>query len=109
MHRFANSLLLIALVLPYARAPLCQAGSHEHADHHHAGMVAAFASASDDGPAATGDCHSLMGCTVVLQASLAEVGASFRALAQAWDPALQGGAVVIPSRASPDTPPPRTA
>ena len=109
MRRIATPLLLLVLVLPYARAPLCQAGSHEHADHHHAGMVAAFADAPGDGKAATGDCHSLMGCTVVVQASLAEVGASFRAFAQAWDPALQGGAVVIPSRASPDTPPPRTA
>ncbi|WP_420449117.1 hypothetical protein [Candidatus Palauibacter sp.] len=108
MRRLANSLLLIALVLPYARAPLCEAGSHEHPEHQHAGMVAAFADAPGDGSDAPGDCHSLMGCTVVLQTSLAAAGPGFRAFSQAWHPALQGSAALILSRASPDPPPPRT-
>lgn len=108
MRRLANSLLLIALVLPYARAPLCEAGSHEHPEDHHAGMVAAFADPPTNGSDAGGDCHSLMGCTVVLQTSLAAAAPGFRAFSQAWDPALQGSAAPILSRASPDTPPPRT-
>ncbi|WP_423925529.1 hypothetical protein [Candidatus Palauibacter sp.] len=108
MRRIAHSLLLIALILPYARAPLCEAGSHDHPDHHHAGMVAAFADAPGDASDAA-DCHSLMGCAVVLQASLAEAGPGFRTFSQTWDPTLQGSAAPILSRASPDTPPPRTA
>ena len=108
MRRFANSLLLIAVVLPYARAPLCEAGSHEHPSHNHA-IAAAFAPVAGEGAETTGDCHALMACTVVLQASLAEAEPGFRAFSQAWGPALQVSVAPIRSRASPDTPPPRTA
>ena len=107
MRRFAISLLLIAVVLPYARAPLCEVGSHEHPSHNHA-IAAALTSAAGDEAGTPGDCHTLMACTVVLLASLAETGAGFRSFSQAWDPALQGSVAPIPSRASPDTPPPRT-
>ncbi len=109
MRRFAHSLLLIALVLPYARAPLCQAGSHEHDEHHPMAGMSASLDTPSDGSDAAADCHSLMGCTVVLQSSLAEAGPGFRAFSQAWDPTLQGSAAPILSRASPDTPPPRIA
>lgn len=108
MRRFAISLLLIAVVLPYARAPLCEVGSHEHPSHNHA-IAAALTPVAGDEAATPGDCHTLMACTVVLLASLAETGAGFRAFSQTWDPALQGSVAPIPSRASPDTPPPRTA
>jgi len=107
MRRFANSLLLIAVVLPYARAPLCEAGSHEHPSHNHA-IAAAFTPVAGDEAETPGDCHALMACTIVLLASLAETGTGFRAFSQAWDPALQGSVAPIPSRASPDTPPPKT-
>ena len=108
MRRLANSLLLIALVLPFARVPLCEAASHDHPEHQHAGMVAAFTDAPGDGSDAAADCHSPMGCTVVPQTSLAGAGPGFRAFSQAWGPALQGSTAPILSRASPDTPPPRT-
>ena len=107
MRRFANSLLLITVVLPYARAPLCEAGSHEHPSHGHA-IAAAFTPVAGDEAGTPGDCHALMACTIVLLASLEETGTGFRAFSQAWDPALQGSVAPIPSRASPDTPPPKT-
>ena len=107
MRRFAISLLLIAVVLPYVRAPLCQVGSHEHSAHNHA-IAAALTPAGGDEAATPGDCHALMACTVVLLASLAETRAGFRSFSQAWDPALQSSVAPIPSLASPDTPPPRT-
>ena len=73
-----------------------------------AGMSASFDTPSDGSDAAA-DCHSLMGCAIVLQASLPAVGSGFREFTQAVDPTLQGSAAPIRSRASPDTPPPRTA
>ncbi|WP_419160962.1 hypothetical protein [Candidatus Palauibacter sp.] len=73
-----------------------------------AGMTA-FLDAPSDGSDAAADCHSLMGCAIVLQASLPAVGSGFREFTQAVDPTLQGSAAPIRSRASPDTPPPRTA
>lgn len=109
MRRFAHSLLLIALVLPYARAPLCQAGSHEHDEHAPMAEMSASLDTPSDGSDAAADCHALMGCTVVLQTSLPEVGPGFRAFSQAWGSTLQGSVAVILSRASPDTPPPRIA
>jgi hypothetical protein len=58
MTRLAGILFVIALVLPYARAPVCQAGAHEHGEtrllHHDAAALS--------GPHDGTDCHVLMGC-----------------------------------------------
>ena len=108
MRRLANSLLLIALVLPHARAPLCQAGAHEHEAHHRMAGMHALVDVSGEGEDADADCHSLMGCAVVLQASLPAARADFRTLTHASDAALAGYAAQLLSRASPDTPPPKT-
>ena len=61
-----------------------------------------------EGPDAGTDCHSLMGCAVVLQASLPLGSAGFRSFAHDADAALAGAALQLRSRASPDTPPPKT-
>lgn len=108
MRWFATFLLLTTLVLPYARAPLCEAGSHEHAGHHAMAGMRALAEAPGEGADAGADCHSLMGCAVVLQASLPTSAAVFRALPHESDAALPAAAAQLRSRASPDTPPPRT-
>ena len=107
MQRIAISLLLLALALPYARAPLCQAGSHEHAEHHGIAGVPAFDRTPSDAPGAAGDCHTLMGCATVLQTSLPVVATGFRAITHAAGDALAITAAPIRSRASPDTPPPK--
>lgn len=109
MRRFAISLLLAALVFPYARAPLCEAESHEHGRHHPMAGMPALAEAPAEGAEAGGDCHSLMGCAVVLQASLPVATADFRAFAHDGDVAPVGAAALLRSRASPDTPPPKIA
>ena len=71
MRRFAISLLLVTLVLPYLRA--------------------------------------LMGCAVVLQASLPAATAGFRSPADDSDATPVGAGTQLRSRASPDTPPPKAA
>ncbi len=103
---------LLALALPYARAPLCELGSRgheEHAemDHHEAGLVLI-------GPVLTGvadgapDCHVVMGCRVG-----AELVVGLIAAAAAPAPGLRGASaeagqgwleVLMP----PELPPPRT-
>ena len=108
MRRFAIPLLLAALVLPYARAPLCEAGSHEHGEHHAMAGSPTLVESPAEGPDAGTDCHSLMGCAVVLQASLPIGTVGFRSLAHDSDAALAGAALQLRSRASPDTPPPQT-
>ena len=108
MRRFAILLLLATLVLPYARAPLCEAGSHEHREHHAMAGLPILVESPGEGGDAGMDCHSLMGCAVVLQASLPMGTASFRSFAHDSNSALAGAAVQLRSRASPDTPPPKT-
>lgn len=108
MRRFAILLLLTTLVLPYARAPLCEAGSHEHEEHHAMAGARALVDAPGEGADAGADCHSLMGCAVVLQASLPPTAGVFRALPHESGAALPGAASHLRSRASPDTPPPKT-
>ena len=108
MRRFAIPLLLTTLVLPYARAPLCEAGSHEHGEHHAMAGLTTLVEAPAEGADAGADCHSLMGCAVVLQASLPMATAGFRSFAHDSDAALAGAAFQFRSRASPDTPPPKT-
>lgn len=60
MKRLSGILFMVALALPYARAPLCQVGGHDHGEgrmaHHEAQAV------SDAHGGAT--CHALMGCQV---------------------------------------------
>lgn len=108
MHRFTVPLLLATLVLPYARAPLCEAGSHEHGEHHAMAGLPALVEPPPEGGDAGTDCHSLMGCAVVLQASLPMGTAGFRSFAHDSDAALAGAVFQLRSRASPDTPPPKT-
>ncbi len=108
MRRFAIPLLLAALVLPYARAPLCEAGSHEHGEHHAMAGSPTLVESPVEGADAGTDCHSLMGCAVVLQASLPLGTAGFRSFAHDADAAPAGAALQLRSRASPDTPPPQT-
>lgn len=109
MQRIAIALLLLALALPYVRAPLCQAGSHDHGEHHQMAGKSAFDRPPHDASDAAAGCHALMGCTVVLQTSLSEVESRFRSFTQTSDPILRVSTVPIRSRASPDTPPPRIA
>lgn len=109
MHRLTRSLILLALVLPYARAPLCQAGSHEHGEHHPTQGMSTPAEARAEGLEAGADCHSLMGCAIVLQASLPVAPADFRAVPDDLGAPLAGAAAQLRSRASPDTPPPKAA
>lgn len=112
MDRFTRRstalLILVVLVLPYVRAPLCQAGSHEHADHHAPAGVRALVDLPSHASETATDCHTLMGCAVVLQASLPVVATGFRAFTHATGDALAIAAAPIRSRASPDTPPPKT-
>ena len=108
MRRSTALLILAVLVLPYVRAPLCQAGSHEHADHHASAGASAVPQMPSHDSEATTDCHTLMGCAVVLQASLPDVATGFRAFTHATGSALAIAAAPIRSRASPDTPPPKT-
>ena len=108
MRRFAIFLLLTTLVLPYAHAPLCEAGSHEHAEHRGMKGMPALAEAPGESADAGADCHSLMGCAVVLQASLPAAAAVFRALPHRSDASRPGAVAQLRSRASPDTPPPKT-
>jgi len=108
MRRFAIPLLLATLVLPYARAPLCKAGSHEHGEHHAMAGLPTLAESPAEGADGGADCHSLMGCAIVLQASLPMGTAGFRSFAYDSDAALAGAALQLRSRASPDTPPPKT-
>ena len=63
MFRVSNALLLVALVLPYARSPLCNAGQHAH---DHISNHRALDAADHSGHGGTG-CHSLMGCNVVIE------------------------------------------
>ena len=109
MHRLTRSLILLALVLPYARAPLCQAGSHEHGEHGPTHGMSTLAEARAEGLEPGADCHSLMGCAVVLQASLPAAPAEFRSAPLDFGAPLAGAAAQLRSRASPDTPPPKTA
>ena len=109
MRRFAISLLLATLVLPYLRAPLCEAGSHEHGDHHRMAGMRALVEPPPEGADAGTDCHSLMGCAVVLQASLPAATAGFRSPADDSDATPVGAGTQLRSRASPDTPPPKAA
>lgn len=108
MRRLTVPLLLATLVLPYARAPLCEADSHEHGEHHAMAGLPTLVEPPAGGPDAGTDCHSLMGCAVVLQASLPMGTASFRSFAHDSNSALAGAAIQLRSRASPDTPPPKT-
>ena len=107
MHRLASFLILLALALPYARAPLCQAGSHEHAEHHTTQGMSRLAEVRAEGLETGADCHSLMGCAVVLQASLPAAPADFRSAPLDFGAPLAGAAAQLRSRASPDTPPPK--
>ena len=108
MLRSTVPLLLATLVLPYVRAPLCEAGSHEHGEHHAMAGLPTLVEPPSEGSDAGTDCHSLMGCAVVLQASLPMGAAGFRAFAHDSDVAFAGAALQLRSRASPDTPPPKT-
>ena len=72
-----------------------------------AGM-ATLAEAPGDGADTGADCHSLMGCAVALQASLPTSAAVFRALPLGSDASRPGATAQLRSRASPDTPPPKT-
>lgn len=108
MRRLTIPLLLATLVLPYARAPLCEAGSHEHGEHHAMAGLPSLVEPPAEGADAGTDCHSLMGCAVVLQASLPVGTAGFRSFAHDSGAALAGAACQLRSRASPDTPPPKT-
>ncbi|MYA34312.1 MAG: hypothetical protein F4164_05885 [Gemmatimonadales bacterium] len=108
MRRLTIPLLLATLVLPYARAPLCEAGSHEHGEHHAMAGLPTLVESPVEGAGAGRDCHSLMGCAVVLQASLPLGTTSFRSFAHDSNVALAGAAFQLRSRASPDTPPPKT-
>lgn len=108
MRQLAVPLLLATLVLPYVRAPLCEAGSHEHGEHHAMAELPTLVEPSTEGPDAGTDCHSMMGCAVLLQASLPMNTAGFRAFAHDSATALAGAACQLRSRASPDTPPPKT-
>ena len=61
MRRLSALALLITVAFPFARAPLCQAGQHEHQDEHvmpHTGGQTVFN--ADDGM----DCHVQMKCQV---------------------------------------------
>lgn len=106
-RRSSALVILVVLVLPYARAPLCQAGSHEHADHDAPAGVHALVDQPGHGSEAAMDCHRLMGCAIVLQASLPVVATGFRAITHSAGDALAITAAPIRSRASPDTPPPK--
>ena len=99
--------ILVVLVLPYVRAPLCQAGSHEHMDHDAPAGVHALVDQPSHGSEAATDCHRLMGCAIVLQASLPAVATGFRAIGHTAGDAPAITAAPIRSRASPDTPPPK--
>ena len=69
MRRLGALILLVAFSLPFARAPLCQAGSHEHtgshehAEHHEHVMYDAAAESITSSPDER-SCHDLMQCQV---------------------------------------------
>ena len=109
MRRCAISLLLIVLVLPYLRAPLCEAGSHEHEGHDPMAGMRALVEAPPEGADPVADCHSLMGCAGVPQASLPVAAAGFRSPGSNSDTAPTAASSQLRSRASPDTPPPKAA
>lgn len=104
MLRLPALTLLIALVLPYARAPLCQAGAHEHEEgqmmaHHEEDVVS--------GPDSDIDCHTLMACQVGADLVAITLGpAAHAALGPTNDRALPTQSP--PNiRFSPEVPPPR--
>lgn len=103
MARLSGIVFLITLVLPYARAPLCQAGAHEHGEgrfvHHEAHTLS--------GPHSGDGCHALMGC---------QIGADFEPGILAHPADLTGGATPESTsqrqtppdiRLTPESPPPR--
>lgn len=104
MNRVIPALLLIVLVLPYARTPICSTSGHPHEGHHRS--VAAFAAHDGHGGDAS-DCHALMACDTSIQgitvpaAPTAEVDAGSLAGARSVSPGYEG-----PAR-TPIPPPPQ--
>ena len=128
MTRFASFVLLLGLVLPYARMPGCVSAGHEHAGqerseephagHGHAGVERAAPHDSrgnvsttgpgSDGARDTDDCHRGMACGTTLQGVLrADAG---RSIATQRIPAVRVLAPVphdAPAR-EPLSPPPQS-
>ena len=100
-------LILAVLALPYVRAPLCQAGSHDHLDNHATAGAGVLVNTPGEGSEEATDCHTLMSCAAVLQASHPVVKPGFQALAHTTGNSRVP--VVVPNlpQASPDTPPPK--
>lgn len=102
MRRIPGLLLLLAVALPYARAPMCEADAHEH----HHGSVHTV-EAPEHGAETAIDCHALMGCGTVLVATddrLADQVRRHPARTNATAPDVRCRAAPFPD---PESPPPK--
>ena len=114
MRKLSASALLLLLMLPYARAPLCEAGRHEHPgdahemEHEIGHAVAHAAAAAWTAPSDAPDCHAKMRCEMT-----ADLAGLALPTAPSVVPLRWATDVRIPDRPTgvarvPESPPPRT-
>lgn len=106
MVHLLRAVLILALLAPYARGPLCGTGSHAH--HHGDATAHALADAGGEAPDGSAECHAVMRCGATVVATLTP------AVAEAGPTPATVAAVrrveadrSTPSR-TPEAPPPRT-
>ncbi|MEM7414007.1 MAG: hypothetical protein AAF389_00840 [Gemmatimonadota bacterium] len=107
MRRLGALLLFAALTLPYARAPLCQVGSHEHQHEHQHVMYDVTAESVTSG-ANEMSCHELMQCQVSPDVVVLELDLAATELAEPRDDVLWSVSRPLDVDRTPDVPPPQT-